>query len=312
MKRLFTLCFVLLALVLVKDTYAQQDAEYTQYMFNGLVLNPAYAGSRGGLSATAIYRNQWVNIPEAPRTFSIAGHTPIGDSNSAVGLWLESDQLGVHDKIRLYASYAYHIPMGSNDAKLSLGVQGGLLNINSNFTEASVITANDPAYAENISNTLPNFGLGAYYYAERFFAGVALPHLLNNQLYEDLPNVTVEGARQYRHLFATAGVVLPFGEKLDFRPTALLKAVPGAHAPVELDLTAHFLINKVLWLGAAWRSGDSIDFLAELNFGRGFRAGYSYDLTTTKLGDYNDGSHEFMLGYDVQKDKSRVLTPRYF
>jgi len=321
MKKIITLCFVMFSLLMLKDSYAQQDAMYTQYMFQPMVYNPAYAGSRGAFSGTAIYRNQWTGIDGAPKTFSIAGHSPMGQSNSAVGIMIENDAIGVQKKLKAFVSYAYHIPF--NRGKLSLGIQGGILNLNDNLgslsaTPGDLIDPTDPVYANSVSGTAPNFGAGVYYYSDHFFLGVGVPHILNTTI--DGNGSELNLYTEARHYYATAGLILPLGNSLKFRPTALVKYVEASEvqAPIQVDLTAHFLINDALWLGAAARTGsggdllETIDFLLEYQFNQRLRVGYSYDLPMNHLTKQSGGSHEMMLGYDVFKEKSRVLTPRYF
>jgi len=306
----------MLCLLFVKDATAQQDAMYTQHMFQPMVYNPAYAGSRGALSATGIYRNQWTGIDGAPKTFSIAAHGPMGQRNSAIGIMVENDEIGVQKRLRAYVSYAYHIPF--NRGKLSLGIQGGILNFNDNLTNSefteSLENPFDDTFSRNVSGTAPNFGVGAYYYSDYFFLGVGVPHILNNTIDEN--GTDLELYTQTRHYYATTGLILPLGDNIKFRPTALLKYVEpvdtedapnGIQAPMQVDITAHILFNDALWLGVAARSGtvddllESVDFLLEYQFNRRFRIGYAYDLPMTKLrgaGVNNGGSHEIMVGYD--------------
>jgi len=320
-KNLFIIILLALtALLFTADgVKAQQDATYTQYMFQPLVFNPAYAGSRGNFSATAIYRRQWLDINNAPTSISLGVHGKMGQSNSAVGLWLENDQTGFNSKMRAYVNYAYHIPF--NRGKLSLGIQGGILYFDDNREMAILDESGDPVFLEDIDGTSPNFGAGIYYYSDNFFVGASVPHILNSTINgngSSLYNYT-----QTRHYFATAGLVIPLGNNVKFRPTALVKFVESIsdedvkaeiQAPLQLDATAHFLFKDALWVGAAIRTGtidplESVDFLIEYQFNQKFRLGYSYDFPLT---DLKSESHELMLGYDVFRDQSRVLTPRYF
>jgi len=325
-KKLSILVFALTSLLMISnDGLAQQDATYTQYMFQPIVYNPAYAGSRGNFSGTAIYRSQWMDVPGSPTTISLGAHGKIGQSNSAVGLWVENDQLGFTNKIRAYANYAYHIPF--NRGKLSLGIQGGILNLSDRRSQAvNLENPDDIVLTGDLNGTSPNFGAGIYYYSEDFFIGASVPHILNTTI---SGNGTIGGNgsslynyTQTRHYFATAGVVIPLGSGVKFRPTALVKFVETTtdadanaqiQAPLQLDATAHFLFKDALWIGAAVRTStvdplESVDFLIEYQFNQRFRLGYSYDYPLSNLAE----SHEFMLGYDVFKDQSRVLTPRYF
>lgn len=308
MRKLLLLTAILSIFTL--DMYAQQDAEYTQYMFNPQIFNPAYVGSREVTSLNGIYRNQWTGVDGAPVSMNVGIHGPLRRNNNvALGAFVENDQLGIHNRTRLYGQFAYRIPI-SDAARLSLGIQGGLLNLQSNFDEVGTIQAGDPAFERDDRNiNLPNVGIGAYLYTRNFYLGASIPHLIDHKLDED-DQVTEFQARMFRHIFATAGIVLPLGNSVKFRPAVLLKY--AENAPPELDLTAHFLLRDALWLGATYRTGDSLDFMAQYQFNKQLRAGYSYDWTTSEFQAHTNGTHEIMLGYDFIKDISRVITPRYF
>ncbi len=316
MKKLIASSLLVLLIVTLfsVQSKAQQDAQYTQYMFNQMVLNPAYAGSKTGPSLTAIYRHQWAGFDGAPKTISGSFHTPFGQSG--IGLFIESDQIGLHDRLTANISYAYHIPIGK--AHWSLGVQGGLLNYSSNWTENQAFDPSDPNLASNESRLAPNFGLGTYIYGERFYLGFSVPHLLDSSL----DNVS-EVARRYKHYFGTAGVVIGMGPNLKLRPSVLVKAVPAV-APVEADLNLSLLIRDAFWVGAAYQTNDAVAFLLEYAPTKGgIKLGYSYDLTLTELAGVNNGSHEIMLGWDFggtrgasggssSKGGEKILSPRYF
>lgn len=304
MKKLLLIIAVLA--FFCQDSYAQQDTEYTQYMFNPQIFNPAYVGSREVTSLNGIYRNQWVGIDGSPTSINVGVHGPLKNDNVALGAFIENDRLGVHNRTRVYGQFAYRIPF-SDVARLSLGVQGGILNQNSAFIDANVIDGNDVTFnREDRAVTLPNFGIGAYLYTRNLYLGASIPHMINHKFEDE----ELLDARLHRHIFGTAGIVLPLGNSVKFRPAVLLKW--AENSPVEYDLTAHFLLKDALWLGATYRTGDSLDFMAQYQFNKSLRAGYSYDLTTSELQQHTDGTHEIMLGYDIIKDISRVITPRYF
>ena len=293
--------------IFAQDSYAQQDTEYTQYMFNPQIFNPAYVGSREVTSLNGIYRNQWVGIDGAPVSMNFGIHGPLKNDNVALGAFIENDQLGIHNRTRIYGQFAYRIPI-SDAARLSLGVQGGILNLNSDFNGADIIDDTDPVYnRDDRAVTLPNVGIGAYLYTRNIYLGAAIPHMINHDLDED---DEVLEARLHRHIFGTAGIVLPLGNSVKFRPAVLVKW--AENSPTEYDLTAHFLLRDALWLGATYRTGDSLDFMAQYQFNKSLRAGYSYDFTTSELQQHTSGTHELMLGYDLIKDYSKVITPRYF
>lgn len=306
MKKLLASLFLLV--LFAYDSYAQQDAQYTQYMFNTQVLNPAYSGTRNGFSGTAIYRHQWAGLEGRPRTFSIGGHSPFGEKSGA-GLYLENDRIGVHNRLSIFASYAYRIPVGL-DGQLSLGLQAGILNYTSNWGDlGDVLHPTDPILQGQSSRTLPNFGLGAFYYNDQFYAGLSIPHLLDSTLDE-----VAQVAHQYRHYFLTAGMLFDIAPELQLRPSIMVKSVM-ANAPISADINLHFLIRDALWAGVGYRFGDALAFMLEYQFQNGLRIGYAYDVTVSKLGPFNSGSHEVMLGFDLLNDggpSTKVLSPRFF
>ena len=324
MKR-FILFF---ALFLAASVYmnAQQDARYTQYMFNKLAINPAYAGSgdgfTNGLSLTALYRTQWVGFEGQPRTISFSAHTPLGTAKKVgMGLYLEHDMIGVHGRSTGYLSYAYHFGLGGQ-SRLGIGLQGGGMYLVSDYTEVpnngGPIDVSDPAFDQRITKFMPNFGVGLYFYnPTAFYVGASVPHLLDND-----KGTPTKIAHQYRHYhFMAGGIIGP--EAFKIKPSALLKVVPGV-APVQLDMNLLFLIKNAVWFGPSLRIApvqidgatrlkpESLDFIIAFQV-KGFKVGYAYDLTLTKISNFTSGSHEIMLGYDVPGGKGpRYLTPRYF
>lgn len=302
MKKVLTLLFTLLSI----GAIAQQDAQYTQYMFNMLSVNPAYAGSRNAISPMLIFRKQWVGIEKSPLSFAASIHAPMRE-NMGIGLYLENDIIGVHNRFTAMGSYAYQIPIGTQGAKLALGLQAGVLHYTSDWAQASIQQPGDPVIDQNTSKLLPNFGLGAYYFAERYYVGFSIPHLLDSTL----DNVT-ETASQYKHYFLSGGMVFDLSSSLKLKPTILIKSVPG-YAPLEADINANLLIKDMFWVGLGYRTGDAINALLQYNMKNGFRVGYAYDFTLSKLNNYTSGSHEIMLGWDFGSRKiDKILSPRYF
>lgn len=312
--RLFgTLCLVL-ACLFSTSLRAQQDAQYTQYMFNSLVINPAYAGTRDAISLTAIYRHQWAGFDGAPRSFSASIHSPVADK-MGVGFFLETDKIGVHNRVSAYGSYAYRIPT-SEKTQLSIGLDAGILYYTSNWADApNPSNPNDPQLANNVSNVIPNFGLGAYWYGDRYFVGFSVPHLLSNRLDDtDLLNYV---SKYDMHYFLTGGYVFDMGESVKCKPTVLLKSVPSK-APLEADFNLNFLFKDTFWAGIGYHTGSGIAAILQYEFANNLRLGYAYDFNLNGLSNTNSGSHEIMLGWDFArakkspKDKGKVLSPRYF
>jgi len=274
------------------------------YMFNGLVLNPAYAGSRDALSFTTIGRYQWLDIEGAPKTAAFGLHGRVREK-AGLGIWGEYDEIGVHTNARVYASYSYTFLL-SPKAKLAAGIQGGMRYAQSNFSEINPGVI-DPVFSANPERLLPNFGVGLYFYTPSMYLGISVPHLLDN----DLESATAL-ASEYRHYYLNGGLVVPLGANVKLKPSFLIKSVPAV-APIQADITLSFLFAERLWLGATYRTEDSVDGIIELQVSQNLRLGYSYDYTLTELADYNSGSHEVMIGFDFGgPDKRKVVTPRYF
>lgn len=311
----------------------QQDPMFTKYFFNGLIYNPAMAGSNDHLALNLIYRQQWIGLDGAPSTQSFSGHTPLNNERIGLGLSLVNDQAGASGTLDIHTAYAYRFKVGKK-TKLSVGVQAGVTNWRGNWSELTLEDNDDVAFSNDINRWLPNFGAGLYLYNEQFFAGVGCPRLLEHDLREADRDATPVYAKTYRHYYATFGAAFKLGgyENLVFRPSALLKstgifssfrkdeAFKNFGSPTELDVDAAFFFNKTLWVGAAYRtalelgdsSNDSADIWAAVYFRNGLRFGASYDLTLSKLNKANNGSFEVMVGYEFDIKVRRVASPRYF
>ena len=305
MKYLIKISFFALVVCANANVYGQQQIMFTQYMFNGLALNPAYAGSHETISATALARKQWTGLDGAPTTQTFSVHSPIRAQRMSLGLLALHDNIGVTDQTGIYGSYAYRIPV-SKKGKLAFGLQGGISFYNAQFSKVS---STDPVFANgDVREIHPSFGFGMYYNTERFYAGVSIPQL--NQSSFDRGNPDSD-SRIVRHYFVTAGYVFDLNHSLKLKPNLLVKAVSGA--PVEFDVNANLLIKDVVWVGLSWRSFDSIDAILQLQVTDQLQIGYAYDFaTTTDLSRVNGGSHELMLNYRFTFTRTRIITPRYF
>lgn len=310
MNRFRNLVLAFLGMILLAEPVsAQQDPQYTQYMFNGLAFNPAYAGSREALSATLLLRKQWVQLDGAPSTGSFTIHGPSANERHGFGLSVVHDRLGITRQNFAGLSYAYRLPLGSG--VLSLGLRGGITQFTNRYSDIVTIDPDQVNPGVNVSALLPRVGTGFYYNTQRFYLGVSAPNILagryyrfNNQFASDL------ASSQQVHYFGTAGVVIPLSESVDFKPSVVGKFV--RNAPWEFDLNASLLFRKVFWVGAGYRTKDSAVLLLEYMSLKGWRIGYSYDYTLTKLNQVNSGSHEILLGIDLGLTKSKIITPRYF
>jgi len=288
--------------------FAQQDVLFSQYMFNKLLVNPGYAGSREVFSADAVYRNQWTGLEGAPKTIALSMHTPLRYDHIAVGGYIYSDKIGPQVNQGALLSYAYRVNLPKG--KLSFGLQAGVKYNDINWSMIEIEDA-DLSFQGNQKNKVtPDANFGIYYFTNRMFAGVSSTQLLQNEY----GMVTVDGKKTYskllRHFYGMAGVAVPISDLVVFRPSVLVKYVKDA--PWQMDLNASFLLNDLFWLGMSYRTDGDLVFLTEFNISRKYRLGYSYDVNVKDRIHYNSGSHEIRLGIDLDLLKNRMYTPRYF
>jgi len=290
---------------------AQQDAQYTQYMYNTLAVNPAYTGSRGVLSVNALHRSQWVGLDGAPTTQTININSPVG-KRIGLGLSIVNDKIGNGTNQDTYfdAVFSYTIPT-SETGKLSFGLKAGGHSLNLDFTqlrnynnEANVIGTG------NIDNKFaPNFGAGIYYHTDHFYAGVSVPNFLKTEHFD---TSSVSLAQERINLYFITGYVFDLNQNLKFKPAVLLKAVNGA--PLQLDASANFMINQKFTIGAAYRWDAALSALLGFQITDQFMLGLAYDRETTDLGNtaFNDGSFEVLLRYELRSKFKNVIAPRFF
>ena len=284
---------------------AQQDPMYSQYMFNTLAFNPAYAGSADVFTAMALSRHQWVGFAGAPTTQTLSMHSPLPGNKLALGGNLIHDVAGPAKQNSAFIDVAYRIRTGT-DTRLAFGLSGGVNFFQADVASLSTVEA-DPSNANIGGKVLPNFGFGLYWHAPRYYVGISAPKLLENVIGDD---GLVATNQEFRHYFFMAGYVMDISQDLKFRPSFMLRAVEGA--PHSLDLNANFLLRDRIWFGAMYRYGNAFGLMAQYQVNEQLRLGYAFDMTTTKLGAYNAGTHEIMLGYDFKFTKGRTISPRYF
>ena len=307
MKRLL---LAVMLLVAMGDVKAQQDAMYTQYMFNTLAINPAYAGSRNVISATALMRSQWTGMEGAPETQTLTLDAPMFKKKVGLGLQVFKDKVGIVSTSGAVATYAYRIRM--ERASLSFGVQGGVSQFRANYSDVVLEPfgpSYDMAFSNNVNSTFYNFGAGIYYNSDRFYAGLSSPQLLQNKLPSYSSGQSGRN-RQFSHLFLMAGYVIGLSPDFKLKPSALIKAVQGA--PLEADVNANLWIKDFFSVGAQYRTNADVSAMLELQVLPQVRIGYAYDHSLTSLRDYNSGSHEIMLRFEFSADRAKVLSPRYF
>lgn len=286
---------------------AQQKPMYSQYVFNTLAYNPAYAGSRNIVSVSALYRNQWLGIQGAPKTGTMTADAPFSNGRIGLGVQLISDELGVTKTTGAALSAAYKIAF-NNEAKLSLGLQGSISNFRANFTSLNLSVGgggNDPVYQQDINTILYNFGSGIYFSTERLYIGVSVLDMLNTRLKTDSST-----ARQVGHAYIATGYVFPLSDDFNLKTGALVKGVVGA--PIQADFNLTIWIKNMLALGVEYRTSSEIAASMELKITQNIGLGYAYDRSTTSLKSFNTGSHEFMIRYIFSFDQNNSLSPRYF
>lgn len=316
LKKKFLLPLLLLVLIVVDDVTAQQDAQYTQYMFNTMTVNPAYAGSRGQFSAAALYRAQWVGLDGSPETFTLNLHSPIRNSNLGYGVSVVKDDIGdgVVSETYLDAVISYTVDV-SLDGKLSFGLKAGGNILNLDFSGLRNFDA-EPVSVDNIENRFsPNVGLGIYYHTSKFYAGLSAPNLLRTQHFDNSQTSasSVQFLSQERiNFYLITGYVFDIGGNNKFKPAVLTKAVGGA--PLQIDLSTSFLFNDKFSIGAAYRWDAAVSGMAGFQITDQLMLGLAYDRETSELGgtQFNDGSFEIFLRYELVKSFNKLVSPRFF
>jgi len=301
------------ALLMSLISVAQQNPQYTQYMYNMSVVNPAYAtDNQDVINIGGFYRAQWVGSVGGPTTGSFFAHSALGKRVEG-GVTVVHDEIGgVVKETNLFADFAYVLPVSEKN-KLSFGLKGGATFFSTNFNGfvySDVLS--DPAFANNLSRTFPNVGIGSYYFSDKYYVGFSAPNLLTTKHLEQKDGLVNSGAQEI-HYFLTAGYVFTINQNLKFKPAFMAKAVSGA--PTTFDVTGNILINNILEAGVGYRLGDSFSGLVNFKVTPALRVGYSYDYTLSNLGRFNSGSHELMVLFDLNKSTNKSgydKSPRFF
>lgn len=314
MKKSLSLLTLIAVLLLAGNVgYAQQDPQYTQYMYNPLVINPAYAGNRGVLSILGLHRSQWVGLDGAPRTQNLTIHSPIGFSKVGLGFSIVNDVLGPARETYFNGDFSYTIETGEF-GKLSFGLKGTLHLLDVDFSRTNPFDANDP-FLQNIdSKVSPNVGVGVFYHDNKFYAGLSAPSLLQTDHYDRSGTQGAESfiAEERIHYYGLMGYVFDVSPEVKFKPSTMVKMVTGA--PLQVDVNANFLFYDKLTLGASYRWSAALSGLAAFQVSDGLLIGFAYDRETTELGNalYNDGTYEVFLRFELFREYNRMLTPRFF
>lgn len=291
---------------------AQQDPQYTQYMYNTQVVNPAYAGSREALSIGGLYRSQWVGLDGAPKTFTLSGHTPVGFSNVGLGLSFVRDEIGPSTETWANVDFSYTIQT-SDIGKLAFGIKTGASFLDVDFTKLNISDPGD-IFENNIDNKV-NFqiGAGAFYYTDRFYVGLSVPNFVESTHFDEASiedsNLNAVG-KERLHYFLIAGHVFDLSENVKFKPAVMTKLVTGS--PLQVDGSANFMFYDKFVLGGAYRWSAAWSAMAGFQMTDELFLGFGYDRETTDLTKFNDGSFEVFLRFELFKKPERILSPRFF
>ena len=301
MKKLHVIIVFLLALQLS----AQQDPQYTQYMYNMNVINPAYAGSKENLSFGLLYRSQWAGLEGAPKTGTFFGHSPVG-KNVGLGLSVIADEIGPVKETNAYVDFSYTLPLGG-EHKLALGLKAGATFHDIGLVGLDLIDPTDPFFSENINTTTPNVGAGVFYYTNNYYLAVSVPNILDSVHLDANGNKIGSEAAHY---FVTGGYVFQLSENAKLKPSFLVKS--AFDAPTSFDFNVNALFYEKFEIGASYRLEDSFSGLVNFAITPNLRIGYAYDNIASDIKEYAPASHEVMLLFDLNFPKKVSRSPRYF
>lgn len=300
-----TLLVLLIGVCIAQVASAQQDPQYTQYMYNMNVVNPAYAGNKEALSLTALYRNQWAGFDGAPTTITFSGHAPVGN-NVGLGLSVIKDELGPISETNAYADFSYTLQVGGS-TKLALGLKAGATFHDVGLVDLETQDDNDPFFSQDINSTYPNIGAGAFLYTDNFYVGLSVPNLLNSV---HLDENALKYGSETNHYFATAGYVFQVNDNFKLKPSVMVKS--AFDAPTSFDANVNALFFDKFEIGGSYRLDDSFSGLVGFQATPALRIGYAYDAVTSEIKTVAPSSHEVILTFDLVFNKKALRSPRYF
>lgn len=286
---------ILLGLIFTIVGLAQQRPLQSLYMFDPLLVNPAYAGTQTQLSTTAIFRNQWVNLPGSPQTFSATAHSGFRQNKVGLGVIMANDIIGIHRDLSFYGVYSYRIQI-DRTTSFSMGLQGGFNNFKSDYNKLRLDDPTDNTLIGTTQKLLPNIGAGFYYRHKAYYVGVSIPYLVNNKLVYNESLAALSKQRRYYYLMA--GFSRQLTPYVAIMPSALIRL--QEKAPLSFDLNTTLILYKTVGLGVSYRLGNGAVGLFELQLNENFHVGYAYDFTTSDLNQFSNGSHELMVNYRIK------------
>lgn len=291
-------------------SHAQQDAQYTQYMYNTIVVNPAYAGSRHAMSVFAMHRTQWVGLDGAPVTNSLSINTPFNESKVGLGLSFVNDKIGPSVENNIAVDFSYTIPV-NYDYKLSFGLKASANLLDVDFTKLDYYPGSNPIFENNIDNKFsPNIGVGFYLHSDNSYIGISAPNLLETKHFDESATSGNHIATEKINYYLIAGYVFDLNPNLKLKPSMQIKGVQGA--PLQVDVSANFMINEKFVAGLAYRWSAAMSAMVGFQASPSWFIGYGYDFETTELANYNSGSHEIFLRFELFNKYDKIISPRFF
>lgn len=302
---------ILLGIVLVMlsfSAFGQQEAQYTQYMYNTMIVNPGYTGSRGVPSFFGMYRNQWVGLDGAPKTATLSYHQPFEGKNVGLGASIFHESIGPQQTNNIMIDFSY--TLNFEKSKLAFGLKGTAGFYNFDKDKLYLWDTTDPAFINMEDSAFyPNIGAGVYWYSDKYYLGVSVPQMLSTKTFAK-DKTSISSVNSTQHFYFIGGYVFDLSSGVKFKPAALTKIAQGS--PLQLDLSANFMFNDKFVLGAAYRLDAAVSVMAGFQINKSWFIGYAYDYETTDLHKYNSGSHEIFLRYEFIKDIQKVISPRFF
>ena len=286
--------------------YSQQDSQFTQYMYNTISINPAYAGTRNVLSINALHRSQWQGIIGAPKTQTLSINSPMSEK-TGFGLSIYRDEIGPSIESSFAIDFSYNLPLNNSNLNFSFGLKGGLHIINVDYSKLNIENPTDSPFQNNLKKTSPIVGAGGYLYTDKWYIGLSVPNLLSTKHFR---NSSSSKVADNSHFYLTSGYVFDITDNLKFKPATLFKITNGA--PLILDLSANFLIHQTITLGASYRLNSAVSALVGSQVSKSLFVGYAYDYDTTNIGNYNSGSHEVFLRFEFFTKVKGKVSPRFF